>query len=52
MLDGASPRTVGATIAAFEHAVYTAAVMWGINPFDQWGVELGKQMYAAAKAQQ
>jgi glucose-6-phosphate isomerase len=52
MLDGASPRTVGATIAAFEHAVYTAAVMWGINPFDQWGVELGKQMYADAKAGQ
>ena len=51
MLDGASPRTVGATIAAFEHAVYTAAVMWGINPFDQWGVELGKQMYADAKRQ-
>jgi glucose-6-phosphate isomerase len=50
MLDGISPRTVGATIAAFEHAVYTAAVMWGINPFDQWGVELGKQMYADAKA--
>jgi glucose-6-phosphate isomerase len=48
-LNGISPRTVGATIAAFEHAVYTAAVMWGINPFDQWGVELGKQMYAAAK---
>jgi glucose-6-phosphate isomerase len=49
-LDGISPHTVGASIAAFEHAVYTAAVMWGINPFDQWGVELGKQMYAEAKA--
>jgi glucose-6-phosphate isomerase len=41
---------VGAAIAAFEHAVFTAAIMWGINPFDQWGVELGKQMYAGAKA--
>ncbi len=50
MLEGISPRTVGAAIATFEHAVYTAAVMWGINPFDQWGVELGKQMYASAKA--
>jgi glucose-6-phosphate isomerase len=49
MLEGVSPRSVGATIAAFEHAVYTAAVMWGINPFDQWGVELGKQMYTDAK---
>jgi glucose-6-phosphate isomerase len=50
MLEGLSPHTVGASIAAFEHAVFTAAVMWGINPFDQWGVELGKQMYADAKA--
>jgi glucose-6-phosphate isomerase len=48
-LDGISPHTVGAAIAAFEHAVFTAAIMWGINPFDQWGVELGKQMYAEAK---
>jgi glucose-6-phosphate isomerase len=48
-LDGITPRTVGAAIAAFEHAVFTAAIMWGINPFDQWGVELGKQMYAEAK---
>jgi glucose-6-phosphate isomerase len=52
MLEGISPRTLGATVAAFEHAVYTAAVMWGINPFDQWGVELGKQMYADAKVNQ
>lgn len=49
-LDGITPRSVGAVIAAFEHAVFTAATMWGINPFDQWGVELGKQLYAAAKA--
>jgi glucose-6-phosphate isomerase len=49
-LDGITPRTVGAAIAAFEHAVFTAAAMWGVNPFDQWGVELGKQMYANAKS--
>ena len=48
-LDGLSPQTLGATIAAFEHAVFTAAVLWGINPFDQMGVELGKQLYAAMK---
>ena len=48
-LDGMTPHTVGAAVAAFEHAVFTAATMWGINPFDQWGVELGKQLYAAAK---
>ncbi|MEN9911683.1 MAG: Glucose-6-phosphate isomerase [Pseudomonadota bacterium] len=44
-----TPRAIGALMATFEHAVYTAAVLWGINPFDQWGVELGKQLYAQAK---
>ena len=51
-LDGLTPQTLGATIAAFEHAVYTAAVMWGINPFDQMGVELGKQLYSQLKSKQ
>ena len=51
-LDGISPQTLGATIAAFEHAVFTAAVLWGVNPFDQMGVELGKQLYAALKTAQ
>jgi glucose-6-phosphate isomerase len=49
ILNGMTPHTLGAVIATFEHAVYTAAVFWGINPFDQWGVELGKQLYAQAK---
>jgi glucose-6-phosphate isomerase len=31
-------------VAAYEHRVFTQAVVWGINPFDQWGVELGKVM--------
>ena len=31
-------------IALYEHKVYTQAVIWDINPFDQWGVELGKQI--------
>jgi glucose-6-phosphate isomerase len=51
-LQGLTPHIVGALIATFENAVYTAAVLWGINPFDQWGVELGKQMYTDAKAAQ
>jgi glucose-6-phosphate isomerase len=38
-LDAAS---LGALIALYEHKVYVAATLWGINPFDQWGVELGK----------
>jgi glucose-6-phosphate isomerase len=38
-LDAAS---LGALIALYEHKVFAAATLWGINPFDQWGVELGK----------
>jgi len=36
------PRTLGALVALYEHSVFTQGVVWGINPFDQWGVELGK----------
>jgi len=39
-----NPRSLGALIALYEHKVFTQAVIWGINPFDQWGVELGKVM--------
>jgi glucose-6-phosphate isomerase len=38
------PRTLGALVAAYEHKVFTQSVIWGLNAFDQWGVELGKQM--------
>lgn len=38
------PRVIGALLAAYEHATFTAATVLGINPFDQYGVELGKQM--------
>jgi glucose-6-phosphate isomerase len=38
------PHTLGALIALYEHKVYVQSVIWGINAFDQWGVELGKQM--------
>jgi glucose-6-phosphate isomerase len=37
-----SPKTLGALIALYEHAVFTQSVIWDINAFDQWGVELGK----------
>lgn len=37
-----TPRTLGALIAAYEHKVFTQGVYWGVNAFDQWGVELGK----------
>ena len=38
------PFTLGALIALYEHAVFVQAAVWGINAFDQWGVELGKQV--------
>ncbi|WP_231874203.1 glucose-6-phosphate isomerase [Alcanivorax sp. NBRC 102024] len=42
VLDDLSPRTLGALLAMYEHKVFVQAVIWGINPFDQWGVEMGK----------
>jgi glucose-6-phosphate isomerase len=39
-----SPRTLGALVALYEHATFTQGVVWGINSFDQWGVELGKAL--------
>lgn len=44
LLDQLSPRILGMLIAAYEHKVFCQAVIWQINPFDQWGVELGKQL--------
>jgi glucose-6-phosphate isomerase len=38
------PRTLGRLITLFEHKVFVQSVAWGINAFDQWGVELGKKM--------
>ena len=37
-------RTLGRLIALYEHRVFVEGVLWGINPFDQWGVELGKAL--------
>jgi glucose-6-phosphate isomerase len=39
-----SPRRLGALVAMYEHKVFVQSVVWGINAFDQWGVELGKEM--------
>jgi glucose-6-phosphate isomerase len=38
------PKTLGRLIALYEHKVFTQSVIWGINAFDQWGVELGKKL--------
>jgi glucose-6-phosphate isomerase len=38
------PTTLGKLVALYEHKVYVQSVIWDINPFDQWGVELGKKL--------
>ena len=38
------PRTLGALVALYEHKVFTQGTIWGIDSFDQWGVELGKEL--------
>ncbi|MFN3389141.1 MAG: glucose-6-phosphate isomerase [Allosphingosinicella sp.] len=47
LLDRVDPATLGALIAFYEHRTFANAVLLGINPFDQFGVELGKQMAKA-----
>ena len=42
--DQLTPRSLGQLVALYEHKVFTQATVWGINPFDQWGVELGKTL--------
>ena len=44
LMERLTPDTLGRLIALFEHSVYAASVLWDVNPFDQWGVELGKRM--------
>ena len=44
LIDRLDPRTLGALIAFYEHRTFANAVLMGINPFDQFGVELGKQI--------
>lgn len=44
LIDELTPYSLGQLIALYEHKVFVMATIWGINPFDQWGVELGKTM--------
>jgi glucose-6-phosphate isomerase len=44
LLDALTPQSLGMLIALYEHSVYLQSVAWGINAFDQFGVELGKQV--------
>ena len=44
VLEALTPRSLGALIALYEHRVFVSGALWGINSFDQWGVELGKAL--------
>ena len=46
LFDALTPATLGQLIALYEHKVFVEGVIWGIDSFDQWGVELGKQLAA------
>ncbi|HKJ16378.1 MAG TPA: glucose-6-phosphate isomerase [Xanthomonadales bacterium] len=47
LMDEFSPETLGALLVFYEHRVFVQSVIWGINAFDQWGVELGKTLAGA-----
>ena len=47
LMDRLTPKTLGALIALYEHKVFVEGVLWDINSFDQWGVELGKTLATA-----
>ena len=49
-LDRLDPQRLGALIALYEHKVFVQAAIWGINAYDQWGVELGKTMAKAMES--
>jgi len=44
LFDKLTPKTLGSLIAMYEHKIFTQGIMWNINSFDQWGVELGKAL--------
>ena len=48
LMDRLTPRALGALIALYEHKTFIEGVLWGINSFDQWGVELGKTLATRA----
>jgi glucose-6-phosphate isomerase len=47
LADRLTPAALGALIALYEHSVFTQGAIWNVNPFDQWGVELGKALAQA-----
>ena len=47
LIDKLTPAVLGKLVAMYEHSVFVQGAIWDINPFDQWGVELGKQLAKA-----
>jgi glucose-6-phosphate isomerase len=47
LVDRITPRRLGQLIALYEHKIFAQGVIWNVNSFDQWGVELGKQLAGA-----
>jgi len=47
MVEKLTPFTLGSLIAIYEHKIFTQGCIWDINSYDQWGVELGKQLAKA-----
>ncbi len=52
LLDQLSPRNLGALVAIYEHKVFAQGVIWDVNSFDQWGVQLGKKLALNITSQQ
>jgi glucose-6-phosphate isomerase len=44
VLDAVTPESLGMVVALYEHKVFVQGLIWGIDSFDQWGVELGKEL--------
>ena len=44
LIERLTPRVLGELVALYEHAVFTQGAIWGVGPFDQWGVQLGKEL--------
>jgi glucose-6-phosphate isomerase len=42
LIDRLTPHALGALVALYEHKVFVQGIIWDVNSFDQWGVELGK----------
>jgi len=51
LADRLTPRILGALVALYEHKVFVQGLIWGIDSFDQWGVELGKVLATTIAAE-